>query len=160
MLDAKEYLMQVRRLDARLKVIDSTIERLRADISSLTDISLKSTWPDGQPHGTKITDPTSSSAIKIAEATEEKRQKLRKELLDYEFQQISARSILWQKQMEILDKLSLIPDPILFKILNFRYIEGKSFEWIAVEIGYTWRHTINLHGKALAEMQRVLNENN
>lgn len=156
-MDAKEYLMQVRRLNARLKVINSTIERLRDDINSLSDVSIKSTWPDGQPHGTKITDPTGTSALRILDATEEKRQQLREELLRYEYEQISAHSILWQKQIEILDKLSRISDPVLFKILNYRYIEGKSFEWIAVEINYTWRHTINLHGKALEEMQKILN---
>lgn len=156
-MDAKEYLMQVRRLNARLKVINSTIERLRDDINSLSDVSIKSTWPDGQPHGTKITDPTGTSALRILDATEEKRQQLREELLRYEYEQISAHSLLWQKQIEILDKLSRISDPVLFKILNYRYIEGKSFEWIAVEINYTWRHTINLHGKALEEMQKILN---
>ena len=156
-MDAKEYLMQVRRLNARLKVINSTIERLRDDINSLSDVSIKSTWPEGQPHGTKITDPTGTSALRILDATEEKRQQLREELLRYEYEQISAHSLLWQKQIEILDKLSRISDPVLFKILNYRYIEGKSFDWIAVEINYTWRHTINLHGKALEEMQKILN---
>ena len=91
-MDAKEYLMQVRRLNARLKVINSTIERLRDDINSLSDVSIKSTWPDGQPHGTKITDPTGTSALRILDATEEKRQQLREELLRYEYEQISAHS--------------------------------------------------------------------
>lgn len=152
---AKEYLLQIRSLDARLKIIDNTIKKLRAEIESL-DISVKSSWPDGQPHGTILTDPTGSKATQLADKVDIRREELRKKLLDYEYDQIKARSQLWSKQIEIIDTLSKVTDPTLYKILSYRYVDGQSFEWIAVEINYTWRHTINLHGRALEELQRIL----
>lgn len=152
---AKEYLLQIRSLDARLKIIDNTIKKLRAEIESL-DISVKSSWPDGQPHGTILTDPTGSKATQLADKVDIRREELRKRLLDYEYEQIRVRSALWSKQIEIIDTLSKVTDPTLYKILSYRYVDGQSFEWIAVEINYTWRHTINLHGRALEELQRIL----
>ena len=147
---AKEYLLQIRSLDARLKIIDNTIKKLRAEIESL-DISVKSSWPDGQPHGTILTDPTGSKATQLADKVDIRREELRKRLLDYEYEQIRVRSALWSKQIEIIDTLSKVTDPTLYKILSYRYVDGQSFEWIAVEINYTWRHKINLHGRALEE---------
>ena len=42
---------------------------------------------------------------------------------------------------------------ILFK----RYVEGKSFEEISVEMKYVYNYTCNLHGEALKEISNVLN---
>jgi len=35
------------------------------------------------------------------------------------------------------------------KLLTLRYIEGKRWEQIAVDLGYSYRNVIRLHGKAL-----------
>lgn len=42
---------------------------------------------------------------------------------------------------------------VLFK----RYVEGKSFEQISIEMGYVYNYTCNLHGDALCELSKVLN---
>ena len=42
---------------------------------------------------------------------------------------------------------------LLFK----RYVEGKSFEKISVEMHYVYNYTCNLHGKALKELSEHLN---
>lgn len=42
---------------------------------------------------------------------------------------------------------------ILFK----RYVEGKSFEEISVEMKYVYNYTCNLHGEALKKLSNVLN---
>lgn len=155
-MDAKTYLMQVRTISARLKYIDSIIEKLRADIESETDVSLRSPWPDGQPRGTITTDPTGTTASRLADKVCARREQLREQLLDYEYQQIQTRSDLWSKQAEILDVIGEVRDPVLFNILVSRYVDGRRFEWIAVHVNYTYRHVINLHGKALAEVQTIL----
>lgn len=38
-------------------------------------------------------------------------------------------------------------------LLLYRYVDGKSWEEIAVKMGYTWRHTLRLHGRALHSFQ-------
>ena len=157
-MDAKKYLMQVRTINARLKYIDSIIDKLRADIESETDVSIKSAWPDGQPHGTKTTDPTGTTASRLADKINMRRKALQEQLLEYEYDQIQVRSELWRVQAEILDVISQVQDSVLFNILTSRYLDGRSFEWIAVNVNYTYRHVINLHGKALAEVQTILNK--
>ncbi len=157
-MDAKKYLMQVRTINARLKHIDSIIDKLRADIESETDVSIKSAWPDGQPHGTKTTDPTGTTASRLADKINMRRKELQEQLLEYEYDQIQVRSELWRVQAEILDVISQVQDSVLFNILTSRYLDGRSFEWIAVNVNYTYRHVINLHGKALAEVQTILNK--
>ena len=37
--------------------------------------------------------------------------------------------------------------------LGYRYIDGLTFERIAVELNYSWRQICNLHGKALNEVK-------
>ena len=48
-----------------------------------------------------------------------------------------------------------INDPTLRILLEYRYIGGKSWEEVAVTLGYTYRHTLKKHGEALS----VLPEN-
>lgn len=167
MMSSKEYLSQYGIIKARLRLIDSNIDRLRRDIQNIGDISVSSAWPDGQPHGTKIGDPTSSKALKLISDMgnlREKRERLRSELLEYEYQQIQERSKLWSMGMEITEKLSglLSVDDVNAKvyhdILYLRYIQDMRWEEIAVNIGYTYRHTTRLHGEALKVMEEVLNE--
>jgi len=163
-MKAKEYLNQVGIIDARLKMIDANIARLRKELASLDSITINSSWPDGQPHGTIITDPTSRQAVKLADTPNEKREQLKAELLDYEYKEILARSRLWSKRMEVIETLSLIYDAaepmtkVYCRLLSLKYLESKTWEEIAVDIGYTFRHTLRLHGIALQRLERILNE--
>ena len=155
-MTAKEYLSQVGILSARLDVIDKAIKLLREEIESMTDAGVSSPWPDGLPHGTGASDPTASKAIRHADRLNEKREELRKQLIDYEYEQIARRSELWAKRIEIIETLGKLREPTLHKILTMRYIDGESFEAIAVEVGYSWRHVIRLHGIALLRVQKIL----
>lgn len=164
LMKVKEYLQQVGTLDAQLKSIEANITRLRKDLKNLYDVELSSSWPDGQPHGTMITDPTGTKATKLADSYSKKREELIKQLQGYEYESIIARSMLWSKRMEIInsiDKLMATDDDkakTYHRLLMMRYVDGASWEQIAVEIGYTWRHTIRLHGEALKRMDVIINE--
>lgn len=155
-MDAKEYLAQIGIIRARLKATDKNITRLKKEIDKLTDVKTRSTWPDGQPRGTITTDPTGTTASRLADQNKEKREELRRELLKYEYEQLQIKSSLWSTVLDVYDLIGNITDPVLYTIIVKRYIEGDSFEQIAVDINYTWRHTINLHGKALMEVQELL----
>lgn len=163
-MNAKEYLMQVGMIDAKLKIIDANISRIRKELKGIGDISVTSSWPDGQPHGTKTTDPTGRKATKLADMYSIRRDALIKSLTELEYDQIMTRSQLWKKRMEVLEKIQEVYIPadamssVYFRLLTMRYIEGSSFETIAEDIGYTWRHTIRLHEEALARMEAILNE--
>ena len=51
----------------------------------------------------------------------------------------------------LIEKLD---DDILKVILYKRYFRGCTFEQIAFEIGYSWRHTCRLHGVALQKLNK------
>lgn len=48
-----------------------------------------------------------------------------------------------------------VPSPKLAVILQMRYLNLWSFEKIAVELGYTWRHVNRMHVLALKEANMV-----
>lgn len=58
-----------------------------------------------------------------------------------------------QLRGEIEDAIESVPDDRLQLLLRYRYIEGLTFERIAVELNYSWRQICNLHGKALNEVK-------
>lgn len=51
-----------------------------------------------------------------------------------------------------------VADPCLRAVLEHRYLRMQSWEQIAVDMGYSWRHLHRLHGVALAETRKVLQE--
>lgn len=61
--------------------------------------------------------------------------------------------------VEIDDRIGCIeklPSGVHKNLLYKRYVEGKSFEAISVEMGYMYNYTCNLHGDALMELSTLL----
>ena len=114
-MTAKEYLEQVRLLTAQLARIDSTVKSIREE-----QLTLRSAWPDGQPHGTKTGDPTSQKAIELADKLEQ-----------YEYKQIQLKSKLWQKKMEIINTIDMVSDSKCNMLLFFRYVE--CLTWVEIK---------------------------
>lgn len=55
-------------------------------------------------------------------------------------------------QDEIEEVILSIEDPVLQLVLRYRYINGKKWEQIALDMGYNYRWTLRLHGKALNKL--------
>lgn len=53
---------------------------------------------------------------------------------------------------EIEDAITKVPDSTFRVLLRYRYICGWTWERIAVELHYSWRQTIRLHGEALQQV--------
>lgn len=158
-MNAKEYLMQVGIIDAKLKTVEANIRKLRDEILTLDDVSLSSSWPDGQPHGTKTTDPTGSQGTRLADANNERREKLRKELLDYEYQEVTLRSNLWSMRMQIVETIDKVRDAKCVRLLFLRYVENAKWKQIAMEFGLSHEWVSgHLHRKAIELLQEVLDD--
>lgn len=142
-MNPKEYLLQIRLLNARIKNIENSIERIREEEHE----ALQSSWPDGEPHGTKTGDPVAAKVIRLIDT-----------LQRYENILLGLKSELWHKKMEIIETISGVPSAECNRILYLRYVECKTWEEIAVDIGYTWRHTIRLHGDALKMVGEILDK--
>lgn len=64
-----------------------------------------------------------------------------------------AEAKLTQLEVDAAINALSAPDPVrtelLQRLLRQRYIDGDTWEQIALNLSYTWRQTINIHGEAL-----------
>lgn len=58
----------------------------------------------------------------------------------------------------IIGQIESMEDEITYNILFSRYIEKKQFELIAIDMGYSWRQIIRLHGNALKQFEEKFGE--
>lgn len=115
---------------------------IREEIDELT--LLKSPRLDGMPRGSP--DPKDlSEIVSLADGLFDRWQKL----LTKKHAALSA----------ITDALERMPSETEKTLLMLRYISGLTFEQVAVEMGYSWRHTLRIHGQALAHFMEDSGDN-
>lgn len=139
-MNAKEYLLQYKRIMIRIEIAEKQLESIREERNSIT-ITL-----DGMPRNTVVSDKTAKLATLLA---------------DIECEIIEMRSKAWSKKMEIIRTLDNVTDPLHHRLLILRYVECKKWEEIAVIMGYTYQWVAgSLHSNALQEVQKILNRRN
>ena len=74
------------------------------------------------------------------------RQELERKLLQKRYRRIRA----FKKVQAAIERLESEQEKDL---LTYRYLKGYSWEKIAVEMGYTYRHVTRLHGEALTNFK-------
>lgn len=133
-MDTKTYLQQISRLDRMIK-------NKLLEISQLKELStsISSGKEEERVKSTKDFDKIGNSYCKIAEM-EEKLDKLIDCYVD--------------KKNLIISQIDSMENEMYYQILFARYIEKKTFEKISDEIGYSFRNTTRLHGKALNEFEK------
>ena len=134
-MTAKEYLETYRIMQTRINVLIAEIERLRTEAESVS-ISL-----DGLPKGSAYDDKTARLVAQMA---------------DYEHTLQNEMAGLWLRRMKIIAELGQLKNHKHQRILHLRYIDCKSWEHIAVEMGITWRYCYMLHGTALADFEKII----
>lgn len=126
-MKAKDYLMQYRDAMRRAQAISDHLTELRAVCEQLRT-------EDGH-----------RVALDAAVA----------ELVDTEAKTAAEIERLTALEAEIIGVISHMPDPYQ-TLLYERYINGKTWEQVAVQMNYSYRHTTKLHGAALARLKDVL----
>ena len=58
-----------------------------------------------------------------------------------------------EKKQKIISQIDSMENENVYNVLFSHYIEKKSFEKISVEMDYSYRQTIRLHGKALRQFE-------
>ena len=66
---------------------------------------------------------------------------------------------LYEVKAEIQKAISRLDDSRYRDILSGRYLDGLTFEEIAVKIKYSYKQTCRLHGRALIKMEGILHDN-
>ena len=133
-MDTKQYLQQISRLD---RMINNKL----AEISQLRELamSVSAVKNEERVQTTPNFDKIGTAYCKIEEM-EEKLDKLIDEFVD--------------KKNLIISQIDKIENETYYEILFARYIEKKTFEKIADEMTYSWRQVIRLHGRALQEFEK------
>ena len=126
-MTAKQYLNQIRSLEASINARKAEAEKLRQERTYLQGVSYAK-------------DRVQSSASHNAQF-----EHLADIIADTE------RSIteLAQKRHRIISQIEQLESPAHVEILQLRYLEYQRFESIACTMGYSYIHVIRLHGEAL-----------
>lgn len=125
--EKKQYLRRYQIAKRRVGLIQEEIEELRSSKTSPVGLG------DGMPYGSGTSD-LSGYAARLDEL-------LRELEVEKEMQMVTYR--------EIRQQIEMVPDAIEQEILSRRYLIGQSWEKIAVEMKYSYRHVTKLHGHAL-----------
>lgn len=137
-MEAAAYLRQVKRYDALIYAKKGELERLKALAYGLSGGA-----QDGERVKGGSTDP--DLILSRVASVQEKEEELRG-LVDY---YVGLRAAA-------LRKVESVDDPVHVAVLYRRYFEYQSWERIAVDLGYTYRHVIRKHNEALAALDRIL----
>lgn len=131
--EKKQYLRRYQTAKRRVGLIQEEIEELRSSKTSPVGLG------DGMPHGSGTSD-LSGYAARLDEL-------LRELEAEKEMQMVTYR--------EIRQQIGMVPDAIEQEILSRRYLIGQSWEKIAVEMKYSYRHVTKLHGHALNHFEML-----
>ena len=137
-MNAKEYLSQIRKCDKR---IDNKLSMLK----TLHDLatSVTSAMKDTPVQSSGVNDKIGNTVVKIVDLENEINAEVDK-FVD-----------LKREAMRFIDKL----DPPYSCILYKRYFEYESWEQIAVELNFSFRHVTRMHGTGLTMLEKILKEN-
>lgn len=135
-MTAKEYLWRVRDAERELKQLEQAYTQARADILHLKGI----TYDADKVTGGKFGDLADAIAA-----------------LEGYAQRLSAK---WDELINLRETAKKLIDTLkdgrYREVLTLRYLDGQSWEQVAVTMGYTYRGVTGLHGKALKVFGEII----
>lgn len=137
-MEAKEYLNRVKKADAIIESKRKKYDRLQEKRYKITQTMKEDIVSGGGSRGG------------FSDASDE--------LIDLEKELVGATKRYDQLVVEAETLLEKLENQNHYDVLSDYYIMHKSFEQIAVDMGYTYRNVCYLHGRALQAFQRVLDE--
>lgn len=136
-MTAKEYLRQYARAKTRAEIFKTEYEKEK----NLIDTIRAAGSGDGTPSSGRISSPTEQKAIRLAN-----------KLTDYQNAELEALEL----KREILWTIGLLQGDCA-TVLYERYINLKSWQEVADEIGYSLRQTHRFHQEGLGLIDMALN---
>lgn len=155
--EAKKYLEQIKELRIEEQNLKYEIAKLDAQLEDI-DVSIRSAWPDGQPHGTGTTDPVGNRAASDADRQiEDERRRLIRMKQNARIRQLRHQQMASEKREEIVTNINKVSNADCKDLLYRRYVRGQKWELIAVEMKFSYQWVAGpLHGKALRMMAEVI----
>lgn len=129
--ELKKQLHSYRDLQAEAGQISKALERVEAVMAAPRSPNM-----DGMPRAGGPGDPVLGIVTQHLTLLERYRDQLDK---------LAAAQTAIEDLIESLDHLER-------RLMRHRYIEGLSWEEVCIAIGYSWRHTHNIHARALDQL--------
>ena len=136
--EKKAYLQKYRAADDEINDLLREKERIMSRLTRMTSCL------SGMPHGGGESDKITDGVAKVIE-------------LDAEID--SKVDALCDLRREVCANIGTVNDATLRRILMLRYISGKTWEQIAVEMERTYQWVCILHGRALNKFYVALDSN-
>lgn len=132
-MTAKEYLNRIRFISAGLRVKEQELQQLESDLYAIRSVDTSRERIDG---GIPV-----SMADKVARIRD------LQIVINKEWDQ------LLDLRKEARDQIMQLEDGRFRAVLTERYLNNKRWEQIAMDMNYTYRNIIKIHGKALQQFE-------
>ena len=140
----KRWLQRYRTLGREVDRLNRQIDKALQEIDAIRATAEKSTTiPTGMPSGGGFKGPE-DVWVKLIDLSNEVNR-----LVD---KYVDERRVAERKLSEIVMAINDIDDGTLSTLLLMRYVDGATFEQIAVDMGYCIMQILRLHGKALEKL--------
>ena len=130
--EKKKWLLEYRKLEQNIERDMEELQRLESRAEKIT--SMVSNMPKGSQQGDNL----QRSVEKICELKVSLNQRI---------------DAAVEKRKEIETVIETLEDKTLQLLLRYRYIDGMTWEQIAVKMDYCWRQVVRLHGSALSKIK-------
>lgn len=129
--EKKKWLLEYRKLDQDIERDMEELQRLKSRAEKIT--SMVSDMPKGSQQG----DSLQRSVEKICELKASLNQRI---------------DAAVEKRKEIEAVIETLEDKTLQLLLRYRYIDGMTWEQIALKLNYSYMHVCRLHGQSLSQI--------
>lgn len=136
MIEPKKYLQQIRLYDSRISTKLEELQHLKEMVLRITP-----TLKDDVGSGRGAQDKLGDAVAKIVDLEAE----INRDIERY----VNAKH-------EVGTTLEKLTDPDQLKVLHMRYVQYKTWEQIAYEMGFSYRWVCTIHGRALQEIEKIL----
>lgn len=133
-MTAKEYLQQIKILDAKAKNSKDRVESIRESMQRVKAVSYSDT--------------------KTRTAQGERMASKLGRLEELEAQAVKDVIELEEEKAEMAEKINALSNPLHVRLLYLRYVKLMDWEEIAEEMGYALQHIFRLHKRALQAMEK------
>lgn len=134
--DVKSYLMQIEKIDIRINAKINQLNEIRDFASRIGNANISAVFTSNR----NINDNTSKAVIDKLDIIQE----IKEDICDYT-----------RLKNGIIDEIYKVEDVRYMNFLLLRYVECKSLEKIAVELGFTYPYVRRMHGIALEKFKTV-----
>ena len=129
----KEYLRQIRLFDICIRQKEAELAAMRSEIESMS---------------------AAVTGERVQTSTNDKMSEKVSHIVDLEAMIIQGKEKFLRMKDRIINEIQSLDNSVYVDILYKRYVEYKQLEEIAVEMNYSYRQVLRLHGFALQEFKR------